>query len=57
MPDPAGAGSAGSAVARRLAEACLDHPAVIEADVLIEKPEALAGGVASARVVVTAAPS
>jgi hypothetical protein len=36
-----------------LAEACLLHPAVIEADVLVEKPGALADGVAGARVVLT----
>ncbi|HEX7759339.1 MAG TPA: dihydroneopterin aldolase [Caulobacteraceae bacterium] len=37
--------------AHRLATACLRHPAVEEADVLIEKPGALADGLAGARVV------
>jgi len=37
--------------ALRLAEACLNHATVNEADVLVEKPGALANGVAGARVV------
>jgi len=37
--------------AYRLAAACLRHPAVEEADVLIEKPGALASGMAGARIV------
>lgn len=37
--------------AYRLAEACLRHPVVEEADVLVEKPGALIAGLAGARVV------
>lgn len=35
----------------RLASACLDDPAVREADVLVEKPGALVNGCAAARIV------
>lgn len=37
--------------AHRLANACLNHPAVEEADILVEKPNALARGTAGARIV------
>ncbi|MBD3760392.1 dihydroneopterin aldolase [Sphingomonadaceae bacterium G21617-S1] len=37
--------------ARRLADACLAHPSVLEADVSIEKPGALRNGLAAARIV------
>ena len=37
--------------ARRLAEACLRHPAVLEADIQIQKPAALPQGMAGTRVV------
>lgn len=41
--------------ARRLAEFCLQHPIVEEADVIVEKPSALTSGVAGARVVLARA--
>lgn len=37
--------------ARRLAESCLCHPLVLEADITIRKPHALAGCVAGTRLV------
>jgi 7,8-dihydroneopterin aldolase/epimerase/oxygenase len=37
--------------ARRLAERCLTHPRVLEAEVQVKKPGALTNGVAAARVV------
>ena len=37
--------------ARRLAEACLAHPGVLEADVTVEKPGVLPNGAVSARIV------
>ena len=40
---------------RRLAGACLRHAGVMEADIVVEKPGALANGVASAHVVMKAA--
>ena len=40
--------------AQRLALACLEHPPVLEVDVQVEKPGALANGVASARVIMKA---
>jgi dihydroneopterin aldolase len=36
--------------ARRLAHACMDHPAVVRAEITVEKPEALADGLAGTRV-------
>lgn len=42
--------------ARRLAEHCLEHPAVLCADVRITKPGALTNGTASTRIVVRASP-
>ncbi|UZK65080.1 dihydroneopterin aldolase [Sphingomonas sp. M1-B02] len=36
--------------ARRLAEACLLDPRVLQADILVEKPQALASGKAFARI-------
>jgi len=35
----------------RLAEACLDHPHVVEVEIIVEKPGALANGIPAARVV------
>ncbi|MBB4641671.1 dihydroneopterin aldolase [Rhizorhapis suberifaciens] len=40
--------------AQRLALACLDHPPVLEVEVQVEKPGALANGMASAQVVMKA---
>lgn len=41
--------------ASRLADACLAHPSVLEADVSIEKPGALRNGLAAARIVMRSA--
>lgn len=43
--------------AQRLALSCLEYPNVLEADVVVEKPGALANGRASTRVVMKAAQS
>lgn len=43
--------------ARRLAERCIDHPAVLCADVTIIKPAALTNGTASTRIVLRAVPA
>ena len=40
--------------AERLASACLEYPNVLEADIVVEKPDALANGRASAHVVMKA---
>ena len=37
--------------ARRLSEACLAHPAVLRAEIQVEKPRALANGLAGTRIV------
>ena len=36
--------------AKRLARQCLEHPAVVRAEITVDKPEALASGLAGARV-------
>ncbi len=43
--------------ARRLAERCLEHSAVLCADVRITKPAALTNGIAGTRIVLRAAPA
>lgn len=41
----------------RLAEACLQHPCIVAAEVLVKKPSALSTGVPGVRVVVDGRPS
>ena len=41
--------------ARRLAGRCLDHPAVVRAEICVDKPAALANGIAGVRVVLESA--